>query len=121
MTDKFKDKIAISSSMLGALLSGLDDFGIDRCNNILQDENVQNFIGKEELVNTAEHFFQNNLNVCQASKTGFMHRNTLIYRIDKIKKMLGLDIRRFEDAVTLHTILTIIKIEQDRAKRDKEN
>lgn len=53
----------------------------------------------EELIRTAQIMFQNNLNISDSSKVLYIHRNTLLYRLDKIQKHTGLDIRRFEDAV----------------------
>lgn len=55
----------------------------------------------EELKSSIDAFFMNNLNISETSRNAFMHRNTLLYRIDKIYKMTGLNIREFNDAVTL--------------------
>jgi len=66
---------------------------------------VISFLNDEELNNTAQVFFENNLNISLASKKGFMHRNTLVYRLDKIKKILGLDIRNFNEAVVFENFL----------------
>lgn len=52
-----------------------------------------------EMKKTVEVFFNTNLNISDSSRILYIHRNTLIYRIDKIQKATGLDIRRFEDAV----------------------
>ena len=51
-----------------------------------------------EVINTIEEFFKNNLNLSDTSKKLYVHRNTLIYRLDKIAKETGLDIRKFNDA-----------------------
>lgn len=71
--------------------------------------NVLNFLHDEELVNTALSFFDNNLNISSTSKKTFMHRNTLVYRIEKIKKILGLDIRVFCEAVVLGNMIVFYK------------
>jgi len=55
----------------------------------------------EELRSSIDAFFANNLNISETSRNSFMHRNTLLYRIEKIYKSTGLNIRNFEDAVTL--------------------
>lgn len=55
----------------------------------------------DELRQSIDAFFENNLNISETSRNAFMHRNTLLYRIDKIQKMTGLNIRNFGDAVTL--------------------
>ncbi len=63
-----------------------------------------------EMVNTAEEFFQNSLNVSETSRELFMHRNTLMYRLDKIERASGLDIKNFSDAVTFSLIIMIKKL-----------
>ena len=83
----------------------------------LQDEffgntNLKDLLKNEELIKTIEIFLQNDLNVLKTSKQTFMHRNTLLYRIGKIKKMVGLDIRRFEDAMILKFLIEFYKEEQ---------
>ncbi len=61
----------------------------------------------EEMLNTAENFLQSSLNVSEASRNLYMHRNTLLYRLDKIEKATGLNIRSFSDAVSFR-VLTIL-------------
>ena len=54
-------------------------------------------------------FFENNLNVSETSRKLFVHRNTLVYRLEKIKKMTGLDLREFEDAIVFKVVLMVNK------------
>lgn len=54
----------------------------------------------EEIVSTVYKFFENNLNVSETSRQLFIHRNTLVYRIEKLKAVTGLDVRVFDDALT---------------------
>ncbi len=61
----------------------------------------------EETRITADSFFENNLNVSETARKLFVHRNTLVYRIDKLQKELGLDIRDFDDALTLKISLMV--------------
>ena len=61
----------------------------------------------EETIETVRVFFKNDLNLTAASKQLFIHRNTLNYRLDKIKKEFGLDLRLFEDAVVFRIISEI--------------
>lgn len=117
MINDYVEKIAINSSMLGKLLANLDEQSLGSISNILQDENVKKFLKDDELTTTVELFFKNNLNIIQTSKDAIVHRNTLVYRLEKIKKMLGLDIRKFEDAVTLQVILILKRLEQKRKRR----
>jgi carbohydrate diacid regulator len=53
----------------------------------------------QETLFTIQRFFENNLNVSETSRKLFVHRNTLVYRLEKIKKLTGLDLREFDDAV----------------------
>lgn len=63
----------------------------------------------QETLFTIQHFFENNLNVSETSRGLFVHRNTLVYRLEKIKKMTGLDLRNFEDAIVFKVALMVKK------------
>lgn len=54
----------------------------------------------EELLSTVNRFFKNSLNVSETARQLFLHRNTLVYRLERVQKLTGLDIRNFEDALT---------------------
>ncbi len=62
----------------------------------------------EEILYTIDKFFENNLNVSETSRQLFLHRNTLVYRIEKLQKSIGLDIRTFDDALTLKIALMVV-------------
>lgn len=62
----------------------------------------------EETLMTIDKFFENNLNVSETSRQLFIHRNTLVYRIEKLLKATGLDIRNFEDALILKIALMVV-------------
>ncbi|MBQ3790341.1 MAG: helix-turn-helix domain-containing protein [Lachnospiraceae bacterium] len=61
----------------------------------------------EETRITIDQFFENDLNVSETARKLFVHRNTLVYRIDKLQKDIGLDIRDFDDALTLKISLMV--------------
>ncbi len=63
----------------------------------------------EETLTTIYKFFENSLNVSETSRQLFIHRNTLVYRLDKLQKMTGLDLRVFEDAITFKIALMVVK------------
>ncbi|MDR1012937.1 MAG: helix-turn-helix domain-containing protein [Lactobacillales bacterium] len=63
----------------------------------------------QETLFTIQRFFENNLNVSETSRKLFVHRNTLVYRLEKIKKLTGLDLREFEDAVVFKVALMVKK------------
>lgn len=63
----------------------------------------------EETLMTIMKFFENSLNVSETSRQLFIHRNTLVYRLDKLQKSTGLDLRVFEDAITFKIALMVVK------------
>ena len=63
----------------------------------------------EETLTTIHKFFENNLNVSETSRQLYIHRNTLVYRLDKLQKSTGLDLRVFEDAITFKIALMVVK------------
>ena len=63
----------------------------------------------EEMLTTIDQFFENNLNVSKTSRELYIHRNTLVYRLDKLQKLTGLDIQTFDDAITFQIALMVIK------------
>lgn len=62
----------------------------------------------EEMLTTINKFFENNLNVSETSRQLYVHRNTLVYRIEKMQKCTGLDIRTFDDALTFKIALMVV-------------
>ena len=62
-----------------------------------------------ETLMTVQSFFENNLNVSETSRKLFVHRNTLVYRLEKIRKLSGLDLREFDHAVTFKVALMVKK------------
>ena len=67
-----------------------------------------------ETLMTVQAFFENNLNVSETSRKLFVHRNTLVYRLEKIRKVTGLDLREFEHAVTFKVALMVKKYLQSK-------
>ena len=68
----------------------------------------------EETLFTIQKFFENNLNVSETSRKLFVHRNTLVYRLEKIKKLTGLDLREFDNAIVLKVALMVKKYLKSR-------
>ncbi|WP_099469652.1 PucR family transcriptional regulator [Konateibacter massiliensis] len=62
----------------------------------------------EETVTTINKFFENNLNVSETSRQLYVHRNTLVYRLEKLQKSTGLDIRVFDDALTFKIAMMVV-------------
>ena len=81
------------------------------CDMFLQEVFKKNPIDAldQETLFTINKFFENNLNVSETSRGLFVHRNTLVYRLEKIKKLTGLDLREFDDAITFKVALMVKK------------
>jgi len=70
----------------------------------------------EEMFTTVMKFFENDLNVSETSRELYIHRNTLVYRLDKLQKLTKLDLRKFSDAITFKITLMVNKYLQYREK-----
>lgn len=103
-----KDIIAYSQLGIGRLIYQLP---IPLCKMFIKEI----FDGKspdefdEETLTTINKFFENSLNVSETSRQLYIHRNTLVYRLDKLQKSTGLDLRVFEDAITFKIALMVVK------------
>ena len=88
----------------GLLLNQLIDYAFKNGAELLPQPHILSSMKKAfddaELVNTCFCLFTNNLNVSKTAAVLYMHRNTLIYRISKLKRLTGLDVTDFSDAVT---------------------
>ena len=71
----------------------------------------------EEMLNTIEAFFDNSLNLSETARKLYIHRNTLVYRLDKIQKVTGLDLRTFDDAMTFKLLMLMGKLRKDKKSR----
>ena len=76
-------------------------------NEVLHGLSMDQF--DEETLTTVNKFFENNLNVSETSRQLYIHRNTLVYRLDKLQKMTGLDLRNFDDAIIFKIMLMVSK------------
>ena len=106
----FEDKDIISYSALG-IGRLIYQLPIPLCKMFIREV----FDGKspddfdEETLTTINKFFENSLNVSETSRQLYIHRNTLVYRLDKLQKSTGLDLRIFEDAITFKIALMVVK------------
>lgn len=78
-------------------------------NELFTKDEIKELMENEEIRKTAELFLNNDLNLTQASKNAFMHRNTMIYRIEKIEHITGLNIKKFKDAVIFANMVEVYK------------
>ena len=100
----YKDYILVK------LLEDIPKFKLSEYLFILEKEGAKAIFNDPDMLSTAEAFLNNDLNVSLTSRELYMHRNTLIYRIDKIERETGLDIKKFSDAVTFKLISIIKKL-----------
>ena len=102
-----KEVAAYSALGIGRLIYQLP---VNLCKIFIEEifgENIPSDLD-EETLNTLNKFFENNLNVSETSRQLFVHRNTLVYRIEKIQKSTGLDLRSFDDALTFKIALMVV-------------
>lgn len=102
-----KNVAAYSTLGIGRLIYQLP---VNLCKIFIEEifgDNIPNDLD-EETLNTINKFFENNLNVSETSRQLFVHRNTLVYRIEKLQKSTGLDLRNFDDALTFKIALMVV-------------
>lgn len=102
-----KDVISYSSLGIGRLIYQLPE---NLC-HLFIDEIFKDGVSEtidEEILTTVNKFFENNLNVSETSRQLFVHRNTLVYRLEKLEKATGLDVRTFDDALTFKIALMVV-------------
>lgn len=71
-------------------------------------EEIPGILDDEEAMSTINKFFENNLNISETARQLYVHRNTLVYRLERIEKAIGLDIRTFDDAMTFRIAVMVI-------------
>jgi len=109
-----RENVRQQSNFIYNVLEHLDYKSMEIFETMLLADNIQVILADEEMVKTAKCFFDNNLNITIAAKKLYMHRNTLVYRLEKMKKILGLDIKEFDDAITLKILITLYDIKRNK-------
>ncbi len=71
----------------------------------------------EEMLQTIDMFFRKDLNLSDTARQLFIHRNTLVYRLDKVQRLTGLDLRHFDDAVTFKILYVLKRCGQEKPKQ----
>lgn len=85
------------------------DLGVLKEVATFSDCNLEDILMDNELNLTATKFLENNLNISDTARKLYVHRNTLIYRLNKIQNITGLDLRSFKDAVNFNMLMTMMK------------
>ena len=96
--------------LLVTMLEDLSEARIKEYMTQFNVKSVEEVFLDSDLAGTAEQFLENNLNLSETSRALFLHRNTLMYRLDKIKRITGLDLKNFSDAVTFRVISILYKL-----------
>lgn len=89
------------------LINCFSETNYESYKKVIDHANIQQILCDEELMSTIFSFFENSLNTSVTSSKNFMHRNTLNYRLDKVKKYTGLNIKLFEHAVVFKNLIII--------------
>ena len=113
MSDIFHGRGEVHSYREYLLVRLLEDVPRGRVKDYLEQfhvEGAEEIFEDSEMTATAEEFLESSLNISETSRNLFMHRNTLTYRLDKIERTTGLNIRKFSDAVTFRVITILYKL-----------
>ena len=92
------------------LMKMIDDIDVDTLKGylrVLVDAGAREILSDDDMMSTAEEFLNNSLNISETARILYMHRNTLMYRLDKIERSMGLNIRKFTDAVTFRIVMLL--------------
>ncbi len=108
MFNQEKDVASYTKLGLGRIVYALSD---DMCDMFLSEHFERKTIDNidEETLNTVNTFFENSLNISETSRQLFIHRNTLIYRLNKLQRLTGLDVRNLDDAITFKLSVMVNK------------
>lgn len=102
------DTISYSRLGIGRLIYQLP---MSLCEMFIKEvfgEKVPDILDDEEAMSTINKFFENNLNISETARQLYVHRNTLVYRLERIEKAIGLDIRAFDDAMTFRIAVMVL-------------
>lgn len=108
------DTISYGKLGIGRLIYQLP---MSLCNMFIKEvfgEKVPDILEDEEAMSTINKFFENNLNISETARQLYVHRNTLVYRLERIEKAIGLDIRTFDDAMTFRIAVMVIAHMKDQ-------
>ncbi|MFV0465348.1 MAG: PucR family transcriptional regulator [Lachnospiraceae bacterium] len=104
-----KKTISYATLGIGRLIYQLP---MSLCEMFIQEvfgDEIPDVFSEENMI-TIQKFFENNLNISETARQLYVHRNTLVYRLERLEKLIGLDIRKFEDAMTFKIALMVLNI-----------
>jgi len=103
-----KDTISYGRLGIGRLIYQLP---MSLCDMFIKEvfgEKIPELFEDEEIMSLINKFFENNLNISETARQLYVHRNTLVYRLERIEKEIGLDIRKFDDAMTFRIAVMVL-------------
>ena len=112
-----KDTISYSKLGIGRLIYQLP---MSLCDMFIKEvfgDTIPDILEDEEAMSTIGKFFENNLNISETARQLYVHRNTLVYRLERIEKAIGLDIRKFDDAMTFRIAVMVLAHVKDTKKQ----
>lgn len=107
------------SMMLERFLSDLSPEVAEHYHSLLFNRSTARLFS-EEMLYTIEMFFKKDLNLSDTARQLYIHRNTLVYRLDKVQRQVGLDLRKFDDAVTFKMLLEMRKCGNNNKPKEKK-
>ena len=113
MQEVFSPNLSVVAYKDFALAKLLEDLNVSKTEELilaLGGEGAKLLTQDDELMQTGEAFLHSNLNVSETARELYIHRNTLNYRLDKIERLTGLDIRNFGDALNFKIIAMLAKL-----------
>ena len=112
-----RDTISYSKLGIGRLIYQLP---MSLCDMFIKEvfgDTIPDILEDEEAMSTIAKFFENNLNISETARQLYVHRNTLVYRLERIEKAIGLDIRKFDDAMTFRIAIMVLAHVKDIKKQ----
>lgn len=103
-----KDTISYGRLGIGRLIYQLP---MSLCSMFIKEvfgDKIPEVLQDEEAMSTIAKFYENNLNISETARQLYVHRNTLVYRLERIEKEIGLDIRKFDDAMTFRIAVMVL-------------
>ncbi len=113
-----KDTISYGKLGIGRLIYQLP---MSLCNMFIKEvfgDKIPEVLEDEEAMSTIVKFFENNLNISETARQLYVHRNTLVYRLERIEKEIGLDIRKFDDAMTFRIAVMVLAHMKDADRNE---
>ena len=104
-----------SSLLLERFLSDIPPETAEHYHSLLFNRSTSRLFS-EEILSTVDMFFRKDLNLSDTARQLYIHRNTLVYRLDKVKRQIGLDLRKFDDAVTFKMLMEMKKCTANKTK-----